>query len=104
MNILIKSYYRPYLLDRCLRSIYEKVNDAKELKPSAGLVLRGFEIEDDKGNHLPVKASILKNKVHLVVPSGLTVSKVLYAWQPFTRANLVNEAGLPASTFSITIK
>ncbi len=31
MNILIKSYYRPYLLDRCLRSIYEKVNDAKEL-------------------------------------------------------------------------
>lgn len=78
--------------------------DAKELKTSAGSILRGFEIEDDKGNHLPVKASILKNKVHLAVPAGLTVSRVLYAWQPFTRANLVNEAGLPASTFSITIK
>lgn len=78
--------------------------DAVELKPSAGLVLRGFEIEDFKGNHLPVKASILKNKVYLAIPAGLKISKVLYAWQPFTRANLVNEAGLPASTFSITIK
>lgn len=24
---------------------------------------------------------------------------VRYGWQPFTRANLVNEAGMPASTF-----
>ena len=24
---------------------------------------------------------------------------IRYAWQPFTRANLVNGAGLPASTF-----
>lgn len=79
-------------------------NNAKALKPSGGLVLRGFEIEDDKGNHLNVKASILNNEVHLVVPAGLEIAKVLYAWQPFTRANLVNDAGLPASTFSITIK
>ncbi len=32
MNILIKSYYRPHLLDRCLRSIYEKVRDVKDLE------------------------------------------------------------------------
>ncbi|MGV0924512.1 glycosyltransferase family 2 protein [Empedobacter tilapiae] len=32
MNILIKSFYRPYLLDRCLRSIYEKVNNANDLE------------------------------------------------------------------------
>lgn len=78
-------------------------NDAKGLKPSGGLVLQGFEIEDEKGNHLTVKASVLKNTVHLAVPAGVTIARVLYAWQPFTRANLVNEAGLPASTFSITI-
>ncbi|WP_316757035.1 GDSL-type esterase/lipase family protein [Pedobacter aquatilis] len=78
-------------------------NDAKGLKPSGSLVLQGFEIEDEKGNHLTVKASVLKNKVHLAVPGGVTIARVLYAWQPFTRANLVNEAGLPASTFSITI-
>lgn len=32
MNILIKSFYRPYLLDRCLRSIYERVIDVDSLK------------------------------------------------------------------------
>ncbi|WP_313373405.1 hypothetical protein [Chishuiella sp.] len=32
MNILIKSYYRPHLLDRCLRSIYEKIVDVNDLK------------------------------------------------------------------------
>lgn len=29
MNILIKSFYRPYLLDPCLRSIYERVIDVE---------------------------------------------------------------------------
>ena len=29
---------------------------------------------------------------------------VRYAWQPFTRANLVNEEGLPASTFRSDVK
>lgn len=32
MDILIKSYYRPHLLDRCLRSIYEKVVDIKNVE------------------------------------------------------------------------
>lgn len=32
MNILIKSFYRPHLLDRCLRSIYEKVSDIENIK------------------------------------------------------------------------
>lgn len=32
MNILIKSFYRPHLLDRCLRSIYERVSDAKDIE------------------------------------------------------------------------
>lgn len=31
MTILIKSFYRPHLLDRCLRSIYERVSDAENL-------------------------------------------------------------------------
>lgn len=32
MDILIKSYYRPHLLDRCLRSIYERVRDIQQIK------------------------------------------------------------------------
>lgn len=31
MDILIKSFYRPHLLDRCLKSIYEKVSDANNI-------------------------------------------------------------------------
>ena len=29
---------------------------------------------------------------------------VRYAWEPYTRANLVNAAGLPASTFLSLVK
>lgn len=32
MDILIKSFYRPHLLDRCLRSIYDRVSDVKDIK------------------------------------------------------------------------
>ncbi|MFL1606244.1 hypothetical protein PGK46_05530 [Riemerella anatipestifer] len=32
MDILIKTYYRPHLLDRCLRSIYERIIDVKQIK------------------------------------------------------------------------
>lgn len=32
MHILIKSFYRPHLLDRCLRSIYQQVGDAENLE------------------------------------------------------------------------
>ncbi|QIL38022.1 sialate O-acetylesterase [Pedobacter sp. HDW13] len=76
---------------------------AKKLKTSGASVLIGFELEDITGAHFPVKASIVQNRVLINIPPGKTISKVLYAWQPFTRANLVNEAGLPASTFSISI-
>lgn len=76
---------------------------AQKLKTTGASALTGFELEDITGVHFPVKASIIQNKVHINIPPGKTISRVLYAWQPFTRANLINEAGLPASTFSISI-
>jgi sialate O-acetylesterase len=76
---------------------------AQKLMPGMGSVVKGFEVVDDKGNHLVVKAAVFKNEVHLTIPAHLKITEVLYAWQPFTRANLINEAKLPASTFSISI-
>lgn len=76
---------------------------AKKLKITGSGRLTGFELEDITGVHFPAKASIVKNEVHLNIPPGRTINRVLYAWQPFTRGNLINEAGLPASTFSISI-
>jgi sialate O-acetylesterase len=48
-------------------------------------------------------ARINKNKVLIKIPTGEKIKSILYAWKPFTRANLVNEAGLPGSTFSMGI-
>lgn len=81
-----------------------KFAEAQQLKINTGSQLKGFEVVDNKGSHLPVKATIVKNEVHLAIPANLVITKVLYAWQPFTRANLINEARLPASTFSINLK
>lgn len=78
--------------------------DAAQLSTVDNLPLTGFELVTEKGIHLFPKATILKNKILLTLPKDQKVKRVLYAWQPFTRANLVNEAGLPASTFSIDLK
>lgn len=78
--------------------------EAKKLMITHGSVLKGFEVEDDKGNYLAVEAKIFNKEVHLTVPDHLKIKRVLYAWQPFTRANLINEVKLPASTFSIAIQ
>lgn len=78
--------------------------EATKLSKSNNQVLTGFEMVTDKGKHLVAKASINKNQVYLTIPEGEKVKTVLYAWEPFTRANLVNEAGLPASTFSISVR
>jgi len=84
-------------------TIVVSFNSAKKLKIAGPGMLTGFELEDITGKHFLVKASIVQNQVHLNIPQGKTISKVLYAWQPFTRANLINEAALPASTFSISM-
>lgn len=65
--------------------------------------LIGFELITERGIHLAVPASIIKNTVQLIVPAGQKVKTVCYSWQPFSKANLVNETGLPASTFSMPI-
>jgi sialate O-acetylesterase len=86
------------------QEIVVSFSHAKQLATSNKKPVFGFEVVNDKGIHLPVKANIIKNTVHVVLPAGEKVRTVLYAWQPFTRANLVNEVALPASTFSVPIK
>jgi sialate O-acetylesterase len=78
--------------------------ETKQLSTKNNEMLTGFELLTEKGRRLSVPASINKNQVHLKIPEGEKVKSVLYAWEPFTRANLINETGLPASTFTISIK
>lgn len=78
-------------------------NSARELHAAGNANLQGFEFITDKGFSVPAPARIQRRKVYLSVNQNVKVKTVRYAWDPFTRANLVNEASLPASTFSISI-
>ncbi len=61
--------------------------------------LTGFEIAGSNGLFYPAAARIKGGTVVLSSPKVSRPVMVRYAWEPFTRANLVNGAGLPASTF-----
>ncbi|WP_121365978.1 GDSL-type esterase/lipase family protein [Flavobacterium limicola] len=76
---------------------------AKQLTTADKKELIGFELVNDKGNRFQSKAEIVKNQVIITIPKGEKIKTVLYAWKPFTTANLVNEAGLPCSTFKLEI-
>jgi sialate O-acetylesterase len=76
---------------------------AKQLTTSDKKELIGFELVNDKGIHIQSKATIIKNQVLITIPKGEKIKTVLYAWKPFTTANLVNEAGLPCSTFKLEL-
>ncbi len=65
--------------------------------------LIGFELVNEKGQRFTVKATIHHHQVWIAIPKDEKIEKILYAWQPFTRANLINEIKLPASTFSVNI-
>lgn len=75
---------------------------ASQLKTSDGMPLREFEIENQYGIFEPVNASV--NGKEIIIQTQIkNAQKIRYGWNPFSRGNLVNEAGLPASTFELKI-
>lgn len=72
---------------------------ADGLQISDGKAPSCFEIAEEDGLFHPATATIEGNKVRLTSPTIKHPRYVRYAWQPFTRANLVNGDQLPASTF-----
>ena len=79
-------------------------SNTKKLKTRNYEPLIGFQVMNEKGEIFSPSAEIKNNKVILYLDKDEKYIKVLYAFKPFTRANLENEAGLPASTFSINLK
>lgn len=69
------------------------------LKTADGQPLRTFEIASHDGLFAPAQATIEGNCVKVWSRQIHRPRLVRYGWQPFTRANLVNREGLPASTF-----
>ena len=74
------------------------------LRTSDGKSPSCFEIAEEDGLFYPALVKIEGSKVRLSSPEVKAPRYVRYAWQPFTRANLVNKEGLPASTFRGEVK
>lgn len=66
--------------------------------------LNGFELVDEKGYSQPADTRISEANVIVELPKNQNIKTIRYAWQPFTTANLCNESGLPASTFTVNLK
>ena len=75
---------------------------ADGLKTSDGQALRCFEVAGLDEVFVPAEATIVDGKV--VLTSAVNEpAYVIYAWQGYTTANLVNGEGLPASTFKTEV-
>lgn len=66
---------------------------------SDGKALRAFEVAEADGLFYPAKGEVMGDRIKVYSSSVKHPQYVRYGWQPFTHANLVNAAGLPASTF-----
>ncbi len=77
-----------------------KYNFAKTLRTNDGKPLRGFEVAGVNQIFKPANTKIIGNTMKLWSVEVSNPKYVRYGWSAFTDANLINEAGLPASTFS----
>ena len=80
-------------------AVFVNFDYADGLHSSDGEVLRTFEVAEMEGRFVPAKAEVVGNQVKVWSETLKNPKYVRYGWQPYTEANLVNGAGLPASTF-----
>ena len=77
---------------------------AEGLTTSDGKDVIGFEVAGEDKVYYEASAEIKNDKVILKVNADVIPKYIRYAWKPFTRANLINGDGLPASTFEFKNK
>lgn len=77
---------------------------AEGLHSSDGQNLRTFELAGEDEQFHPAEALVDGSVIRLTCPAVASPKWIRYGWQPYTRANLVNGAMLPASTFRINVE
>ena len=95
------------VIEKTTGRIVIEFSDAKELKTSDDKPLRGLEAGGIVGSFYEIQSENIKiegNRIIIEGPAAACAMRIRYAWKPYTDANLVNETGLPASTFEIAIK
>ena len=78
---------------------YMSFDYGQGMRSSDGKSLRCFEDAEFEGIYYTATAEVVGEQVKVYSKEVRNPRYVRYGWQPFTRANLVNRAGLPASTF-----
>lgn len=79
---------------------YVTFDYGEDLQSADGQPLRTFEVAEIDGLFQPATAEVTADGLLRVSSPAVKQPRyVRYGWQPFTQANLVNGAGLPASTF-----
>lgn len=78
---------------------YVEFEYGKGLKSSDGKPLRSFEIAGDDRLFVPAEAVVEGERVKVTHSRIKEPKYVRYGWKPYPDGNLVNGAGLPASTF-----
>ena len=79
--------------------VYLSFDYGQGMRSSDGKSLRCFEVAEFEGVYYPATAEVVGEQVKVYSKEVRNPRYVRYGWQPFTRANLVNRTGLPASTF-----
>lgn len=74
---------------------------SKKMKDGSGK-LRSFEIASHNGLYYEAEVEVHGNTIRLSHPQVKSPAYVRYGWQPYSKGNLVNRYGLPASTFKIS--
>lgn len=70
---------------------------------SDGQAPRTFEVAAVDGQFVPAVASIVGDRI-ILSDHGISFPRyVRYGWQPFSRANLINDNNLPTSTFKMNV-
>lgn len=76
----------------------------KGLTTSDKEAIRTFEVAETDGLYYPAQA-VVENDILIIRSDSIEHPRyVRYGWQPYTKANLINKEGLPASTFQIEIE
>ena len=83
---------------------YVSFDYAEGMKAADGNEIVTFEVAGEDQMFYPAKAVVEGNQVKVWSDKVKEPKIVRYGWQPFTRANLVNGSGLPASTFRSDVK
>ena len=87
------------------QDVYVDFYPQDALRSADGGPIVGFEVQDAAdGLFHPVAAEVSGGLVRLDCAAIRAPKTVRYAWQPYTRANLVNATGLPASTFRLPVR